>query len=41
MVEAKDHQPQEMEGELQFHSLLTLMKQLFASLKVCNLKACM
>ena len=27
MVELKDHQQQEMEGKLQFHSCLTLMAQ--------------
>ena len=51
MVEQKDHQQQEVEGKLQFHSRLTLRAQsltflvrircVFASLKVCNLKICM
>ena len=37
-VELKDRQQQEMEGKLQFHSHLTLMECMFASLKVHNLK---
>ena len=38
MVELKDHQPEEMEGKLQFHSRLTWMECTFAPLKVRNLK---
>ena len=38
MVELKDHQQQEMEGKLQFHSRLMLMERMFASLKVLNFK---
>ena len=41
MVELKDRQQQETERKLQFHSCLTLMEHMFASLKVCNLKVCM
>ena len=41
MVEMKVHQQQEMEGKPQSHSHLTLMKCVFASLKVCNSKVCM
>ena len=46
MVELKDHQQQEMEGRLQFHSCLTLMGRVpgragtrptFTSFKVLNL----
>ena len=36
MLELKDCL--EMEGKLQFHSRLTLVKRKFASLKVCSLK---
>ena len=39
MVELKDHQQQEMEGKLQFHSRLTLIENTFASFH--NLKVCM
>ena len=41
MAEQKDHQQQEMEGKLQFHSCLMLMERTFASLKINNLKVCM
>ena len=34
----KDRQQQEMESKLLFHSYLTLMECIFASLKVHNLK---
>ena len=37
---AEDHQQQETEGKLQFHSRLTLMDHMFTSLKFCNLKVC-
>ena len=36
MVELRDCQQQETEGKLQFHSQLTLMERMFASLKVCT-----
>ena len=38
MVEVKDGEQWEMEGELQGQSHLTLMEHTCASLKVCNLK---
>ena len=41
MVELKGHQQQETEGKLQFHSSLSLMERIFASLKAHNLKICM
>ena len=40
MIELKDFQQYEMEGKLQFHSHLTLMACMFATLKVCNLMVC-
>ena len=38
MVELKDCQQQEAEGKLQFHSHLTLIEWMFASLQVHNLE---
>ena len=38
MVELNDTQQKETEGKLQFHSRLMLMKHMFTSLKVLNLK---
>ena len=38
MVELKDHQQEEMEGKLQFHSGLMLIELMFTSLKVLNVK---
>ena len=37
-VELTDRKQQETEGMLQFHSCLTLMEHMFASLKVGNFK---
>ena len=37
-VELKDHQQQEMEGKMQFHSCLMLVECMFTCLKVLNLK---
>lgn len=41
MVGLQDHQQQETEGKMQFHSRLTLMERTFASIKVHSLKVCM
>ena len=38
MVELMDHQQQETEGKMQFHSCQTLMECTLASSKLCNLK---
>ena len=37
-IELKDCQQEETEGKMQFHPFVTLMKCIFASLRVCNLK---
>ena len=37
-IELKDRQREEMEDKLQFHSHLTLMESMSASLKACSLK---
>ena len=38
MVELKDHQQQEMEGKLQFHSCLTLTENTFTSFEISQLE---
>ena len=40
MAGLKDHQQQETEGKMQFHSCLTLTERTFESLKVHSLKVC-